>query len=152
MLPITILLGLALSLSTCAAYTQTTQVSQPTSSECPDQLASEACASFAQHKHDLGKGEIVCFRQGKDEYFDLSYGSYQTASWDKVGKDGSPTSGANAKHLFTAATVDHGVENYQIMPHGRVRGTWHSNGTYSLSTNDKAEHISLISDANSLTF
>jgi hypothetical protein len=75
MWPIAIL-GFTLCLTTCAAYTQTAQVTQSTSSECPDRFASEACASFAQHKHDLEIGEIVCFRQGKDQYFDLSYGSY----------------------------------------------------------------------------
>jgi hypothetical protein len=76
----------------------------------------------------------------------------QTASWDKVGKDGSPTSGAKAHHLFTAVTVDRRAKNDQIMPYGSFRGTWHSNGTYSLSTNNKAEHLSISSDANSLIF
>jgi len=150
------------TLTVCSAWAQNTQATMnsqanthstgPTGLKCPDKLAVEACASFAKDKQPLEKGEVVCFRQAKNEYFELLYGSYQTAPWDSVDKDGLPTNGAKASHLFIAKTMSHGVENGRRMPHAKVPGTWYSNGVYSSSTEGEDHDLSLAFDGHSLSF
>src|SRR5689334_5043728 len=101
--------------------------------KCPSPGAKDACASYGESKDSkkpLQKGEFVCFREAKDEYFTIGAAHTWVTSDKKEEQPG----------IITAWVTDHGVENETMQPNAVIFGKWHRDGDFVYFDFDKSKY------------